>query len=165
MDDQVFTAEKQENVDSAVQLQLLISSTVEKVERILQQHFQGFLKYDNASFAITRGSTQVAIIIRHFLKEETIIECISNVVSGAKISAELMYFLLRKNAQLHFGSFSVLFDGTITFSHNITGSNLDANELITSLSSVAYISDYYDDIIVDMAGGKRARDVVEEIKT
>ena len=98
------------------------------------------------------------IVVRHFVKNETIVECMSNVVTGANVTPEIMKFLLRKNAELHFGSFGLLFDDTITFSHAITGTNLDDNELITTLNSVAFISDYYDDVIVEMAGGKRASD-------
>jgi hypothetical protein len=102
------------------------------------------------------------IIIRPFTDSDSCIECISQVVTDAKISTELMKFLLRKNAELHFGSFGLLFDDTITFSHSITGKNLDPNELMTTLNSVVTISDYYDDIIVGMAGGKRAVDLTEE---
>jgi hypothetical protein len=40
-----------------------------------------------------------------------------------------MQFLLRKNAELHFGAFGLLFDNTIVFQHSIAGSNVDGNEL------------------------------------
>ncbi|MDA3843785.1 MAG: YbjN domain-containing protein [Candidatus Kapabacteria bacterium] len=142
----------------------LIDQTIKRVEEVLDEHFPDYLKYDNGSFAISRGSTHVSIVVRHFLKGETIIESTANVVSGAEISQKLMNFLLRKNAQLHFGSFSLLFDDTITYSHSISGSNLDSNELITSLSTVAFIADYYDDIIVENYGGKRSADIVSEFE-
>lgn len=140
----------------------LIHETIRRVIEVLDEHFPGYLKYDNGSFAISRGSTHVSIVVRHFLKGETIIESTANVVAGANIDQKLMNFLLRKNAQLHFGSFALLFDGTITYSHSISGSNLDSNELITSLSTVAFIADYYDDVIVEKYGGKRSSDLVAE---
>ena len=99
------------------------------------------------------------IIVRPFTSEDTSVECISNVVSGAHITNELMNFLLRKNAELHIGGFGLLFDDTIIYQHSIAGTNLDANELLTSIKAVAVIADYYDDEIVAMAGGKRAADL------
>ncbi|MFC2132072.1 YbjN domain-containing protein [Bacteroidota bacterium] len=129
-----------------------------KVENILKAHFPEFMRFENGKFTILRGSTQVMISIHYLIQNETVIICTANVVRKAKINSETMHFLLRKNSQIQFGAFGLLFDGTITFSHSITGSNLDSNELITTLNSVAYMADYYDDIIVQMAGGKRAKD-------
>jgi uncharacterized protein YcnI len=71
---------------------------------------------------------------------------------------------MHKNAELHFGSFGLLFDGTITFSYSITGSCIQESQFITSLQAVSIISDYYDDIIVEMAGGNRASDIVDRIE-
>jgi hypothetical protein len=141
----------------------IVEHTIEKVNKILEENFPNHLSFGNGTYTITRGSSQIMIIVRHFVRNETIVECISNVVTGAKVTPDLMKFLLRKNSELHFGSFGLLFDDTITFSHAITGSNLDDNEFITTLNSVAFISDYYDDVIVEMAGGKRAMDLVNEM--
>lgn len=137
----------------------LINQTIEKVENILKTHLPDYLNFGNGSFTIAFGSTQVMIIVRPFTSEDTSVECISNVVSGAHITNELMNFLLRKNAELHIGGFGLLFDDTIIYQHSIAGTNLDANELLTSIKAVAVIADHYDDEIVEMAGGKRAADL------
>ena len=139
----------------------LIDQTIDRVNEILKEHFPDYLSFGNGSFTISRGSTQVMIVVRPFTSDETCVECMANVVTGTDITMELMRFLLRKNAELHFGSFGLLFDDTITFAHSIAGTNLDSNELITTLNSVAVISDYYDDIIVDLSGGKRAADNID----
>jgi hypothetical protein len=142
--------------------QELIDNTTADVQKILEKHFPDYLNFENGSFTISRGSSQVMIIVRPFTENETCIECVSNVVTGANITNELMQFLLRKNAELHFGAFGLLFDNTIVFQHTITGTNLNENELRTSINAVAIISDHYDDEIVEMAGGKRAIDLGEE---
>jgi adenylate cyclase len=142
----------------------VIHAATARVEKILNENFSEHLTFGDGSFTLKRGSTQVMIIVRPFADDETCIECISNVVTGAKITPDLMYFLLRKNAELHYGAFGLLFDDTITFSHSIFGKNLDANELINTVNSVAVIADYYDDIIVDLAGGKRAQDLLEDFE-
>ena len=139
----------------------LIQQTNEKVEAVLAENFPGHLKFGDGQYTISHGSTQIMIVVRPFTDDETCVECISQLVSGATVNEELMKYLLRKNAELHFGAFGLLFDDTITFSHSIAGKNLDANELLTTLNSVAVIADFYDDEIVNMAGGKRAADINE----
>ncbi len=142
----------------------LISETINKVEAILKDHYPDYLSFGNGTFTISRGSSHVMIIVRPYTQNETCVEYIANVVTGAKITSELMRFLLRKNSELHFGSFGLIFDDTITFSHTITGSSLTKDQLVITLNSIAVISDYYDDIIVDLAGGKRASDLVEDLE-
>ena len=142
--------------------QELIDQTIIKVESFLKEISPEYVSYDNGSFTINFGSSQVMIIVRPFTENETCVEIVSNVVTGANITPELMKFLLHKNSEIHFGAFGLLFDDTITFQHSITGTNLDKNEFETSLKAVAIISDYYDDEIINMAGGKRAIDLLSE---
>ncbi len=144
--------------------QELIVQTIDNVKNILEKHFPEYISFEDGSFTINRGSTQVMIVVRPFTDDDTCVECFANVVTGADISNELMRFLLRKNAELHFGAFGLLFDDTITFSNSLSGINLDVNELTTTLNAIAVIADYYDDIIVEMAGGKRAADLVEDFE-
>jgi hypothetical protein len=141
--------------------QELIQATISKVEAIIKDKFPDYLSFGNGTFTISRGSTQVMVVVRPFTESETCIECIANVVSGGVITNDLMQFLLRKNAELHFGAFGLLFDNSIIFQHSIAGSNADANEIYTSINAVAIISDYYDDKIIEIAGGKRAIDRTE----
>ncbi len=142
--------------------QELIYATIQKVESILNEKYPDHIKFEEGQYVINRGSTQVMVLVRPFTEKDTAVECIANVVAGANITSEIMKFLLRKNAEIHFGSFGLLFDDTITFSHCITGTNLDFNELIVSVNSVAIIADYYDDEIVKIAGGKRSADALEQ---
>jgi len=148
--------------DDYVDPQILINQTVQKINSILKKEFPEYLSFGTSSFTITSGSTQVMISVRPFTNKDTIVECVSHVVKGANVNDELMHFLLRKNAELHFGAFGLLFDGTITFSHAITGANMDDDEFISSLKTVAMISDHYDDIIVKKAGGYRASDNLDQ---
>lgn len=152
-----------DNENAAVEFvetpQELMDSTAAKVENMLKKNFPEYIKFSDTSWTISRGSTQVMILVRPFTYNETCVECIANVVNGANISAELMKFLLRKNAELHFGSFGLLFDDTITFSHSIAGTNMDDSEFVNSVNTTAIIADYYDDQIVEIAGGKRAADL------
>ena len=160
-EDKVLLADKENPVNNTPEE--LMTTTMEKVVSILDENFPGYLSFGNGSFTISQGSSQVMIVVRPFTHDDSCVECVAHVVHNASITEDLMRFLLRKNSELHFGSFGLLFDGTISFQHSITGENLDANELITTVKSVATISDYYDDIIVNAAGGKRAIDMIEEL--
>jgi hypothetical protein len=139
--------------------QTLVQQTIERVEAMLQEMYPYYASFGDGAFTIRQGSSIVMITVRPFTETETCIECTANVVYGASLTPDLMRFLLRKNAELHFGGFGLLFDGTITFSYSIAGMHLDKEEFQTALYSVAVISDYYDDEIVTAAGGKRAADL------
>jgi hypothetical protein len=137
----------------------MLKQTAARVEEMLKEIYPDYISFGDGSFTITQGSSVVSIIVRPFTAHDTCVECTANVVYGAEISPAIMKFLLRKNAELHFGGFGLLFDGTITFSYSFPGMHLDKEEFHTALMSVAIISDYYDDEIVAAAGGKRAADM------
>lgn len=137
----------------------LMDKVAAKVKKSLAEAYPDFVEYDEYKFTVEHGSTVVMIAIRSFTEEEACIECFAQVVTGCTINPSLMSYLLRKNAELHFGAFGMLFDHTVTFSHSITGSDMNEDEFLNSLKVVALISDYYDDRIVALAGGKRACDM------
>lgn len=142
--------------------QELIDTTINKVENILKQKFPDYIPFGEGTFTIERGSTQVMVIVRPFTENDTVVECSSNVVTDSNVDNNIMKFLLRKNSEMHFGAFGLLFDNTIVFQHSLAGKNLDENELVTAVNAVAIIADYYDDEIVEIAGGKRAKDLIED---
>jgi len=137
----------------------LIDETRTRVEKLLIDSFPDYVAFENGAYAVSRGSTRVMIVVRSFAETDCVVECTAHVVVGATITPELMSFLLRKNAEVHFGAFGLLFDNTIIFTHSITGANMDRSELITTVAATAIIADHYDDEIVQMAGGKRASDI------
>jgi hypothetical protein len=137
----------------------LIQKTRDKVETVLKTQYPDHVCFDNESFSIDAGSSRVMIIIRPFTDNDTCIECMATLVTGANINEDLLRFLMRKNAELHFGAFSLMFDDTICFAHSIAGINADENEIITSIQSVALIADHYVDEIMTMAGGERCSEV------
>lgn len=159
-DIQIQNKEHNPDIDTPKEL---IDCTINKIENILKVKYPEYLQFDNGVFTITSGSTQVMILVRPFTNDDACIECSANVVYDATINNDLMKFLLRKNAELHFGAFGLLFDDTITFSHSISGANLDENELLNTLNAVATIADYYDDLIIAQNGGKRAGDLSFEL--
>lgn len=139
----------------------MITETQSAVRAVLAARFPDSIDFGDGTFAIPHGSSSVSIVVRPYTETSTIIELTAQVVSDARLSPELMHYLLRKNAELHFGSFGLLFDDTIVFSYTLSGARVDANALEAAITTVAVIADHYDDHIVDMAGGRRVSD--EEI--
>lgn len=136
-----------------------LEATQKKVQNLLKIRFPHAESFGDGSFAIPFGSSSVMVVVRNYTETDTMVEILSQVVTGANITSEVMHWLLRKNAELHFGAFGLLFDNTIIFSHGVSGETVNESDLEAAILSVATISDHYDDELVAMAGGKRSVDV------
>jgi hypothetical protein len=136
----------------------MIAATQARVLEVLQARFSNYIDFGDGTFAIPHGSSSVAIVVRPYTETDTMIELIAQLVSEATVSADLMHWLLRKNAELHMGAFGLLFDDSVVYSYAMPGNHLDADQLESAITAIAVIADHYDDEIVQMAGGKRAAD-------
>ncbi len=125
---------------------------------VLTSRFPDHIDFGDGTYAIPHGSSSVSIVVRPYTETDSIVELTAQIVSEATISQDLLHWLLRKNAELHFGSFGLLFDDTIIFTYTLPGSVVNASALEAAITSVAVIADHYDDEILKMAGGKRVAD-------
>ncbi len=135
-----------------------IQETQAKVQHVLQERFPGYIDFGDGTFAVAYGSTSVSLVVRPYTETDTIVELMAHIASGSTLDRDILHWLLRKNAELHFGAFGLLFDDSIVFSYSVSGNTVNANELEAAVATVAVIADHYDDEIVTMAGGKRAID-------
>ncbi len=134
-----------------------------KVEKFIQKLFKNNYEHqEDGRFLVYEGSTVVQTVIRPWHESDVIVETFAYVVQEANLDENILKFLLRENAMLHFGAFGITFDGTIIFSNSLAGANLDENEFMASIKSVARIADFYDNKIVEMAGGMTARDAMKK---
>ena len=130
--------------------------TINKLKSFFENNFNDTTYFDEESFIVTKGSTQVLVKVENITKDHVVIDLISHVVKNANVDDNLKNFLLRANSELKFGAFGLLFDDTITFQHSILANDFSEVDLKSSINAVASVADYYDDIIVEKAGGKRA---------
>jgi len=123
-----------------------------------------FRKVDERLYLVKQGSAYVMVNIVPWGVEKAMVRCVAQVVKGINMEAELAVRLLELNAQLRFGAFAYEpADSTVLFIHSILGgTTLDAEELVATLQDVALISDEYDDKLMDVYGGQRMQDVLEE---
>ncbi|PKL78737.1 MAG: hypothetical protein CVV25_10395 [Ignavibacteriae bacterium HGW-Ignavibacteriae-4] len=132
--------------------------TNERLKAFFEANFKEDTYFDEESFIINKGSTQVLVKAENITDDHVVIDLISHVVKNANVDDKLKNFLLRANSELKFGAFGLLFDDTITFQHSILANDFSEVDLKSSINAVASVADYYDDIIVEKAGGKRALD-------
>lgn len=116
---------------------------------------------DDGIYFFKYGSTVVTVSLFE-AEGDTYVRIASTLLKDFEISVELMNHLFQLNNQVLFGAFLLFEDKTISFSATLLGENLDHNELTKTLRYVAKISDDYDDVLQDLAGGKKASDILEE---
>ena len=134
-------------------IQEMIDSARQKVRDYLTEIDPDFQEYDSGMFTVQEGSAVIGISFRPWHIEDVAVEFTSQLVNDASLSEESMRWLLEKNAALHFGSFGLLFDGSIIYSHTIPAACLNQQTFDATLRTVAAIADHYDDEIVQIAGG------------
>ncbi len=117
---------------------------------------------DRPVIRILQGSAYAQVGVFAWGDSDAIITTRAYVVSGAMLTPEMMYYLLRENEGMPFGAFGVDKDGDILFEHSIVGSTCDKKELEASVIAVLRTADEYDDQIVERWGGQRALDQLRE---
>lgn len=112
-------------------------------------------------FILQRGSTHVDIQVINF-NNMPAIRSVAPVTIGSRIDADLMQFLLQKNATTIFGAFGVSPEGFVLFTHAILATSLDPRELGASVNIVLGMADQFDDQIVARWGGKTMKQTAIE---
>lgn len=122
------------------------------LDELVDEHFDDA---DHCDFYLKYGSTVLEISIDPYEDDNAVIEILAFCVQGAERTFELMSELLRLNAEVPLGAFSMV-GQDIFFSHSILGRRLQPEQFIASLDSVASISDLYDEQLVAKYGGETA---------
>lgn len=140
----------------------IVNATRKQIKSYLKEmygrNYAGSVQEIDGSFVVRHGSAAVNVFVRPLTKDDCLVTSQAYVVQGAKIGPKVLGMLMRLNATNTVGAFGLLFDDTIVFRHSISGANLDLNEFRTSIRTVSFFADEYDDDIVKIAGGHRATD-------
>lgn len=124
------------------------------LDELVDEHYDDA---EHCDFYLKYGSTVIEITVHPYDDDNAVVEVLAFCVQGAEPTAELMHELLRLNAEMPLGAFSMI-DGDVFFSHSFLGRRLEPEQLITSLNVVADTSDEYDEQIVERFGGETALD-------
>ena len=120
------------------------------LDELVEEHFDDA---DHCDFYLKYGSTVLEISIDPYEEDDAVIEILAFCVQGVEQTFELMAELLRFNAEVPLGAFSMV-GHDIFYSHAFLGRRLRPEQLIASLDSVASISDLYDERLVARYGGE-----------
>lgn len=122
------------------------------LDELVDEHFDDA---EHCDFYLKYGSTVLEISIDPYEEDDAVIEVLAFCVQGVEPTFDLMQELLRLNAEVLLGGFSM--EGRdIFFSHSFLGRRLRPEQLIASLDTVASISDEYDEQLVEAYGGETA---------
>ena len=143
--------------------QEILDATRDRVREFLNEVYPDFVEFADGTFTLQEGSANVSIIVRHWHEDDSAVEFTSQLVSGAKVDATVMKWLLQKNVELHFGALGLLFDDTIVYSHTLPGCDLSKKEFEATVRTVAAIADHYDDELLPMTGGTAGTESVGKV--
>jgi len=122
------------------------------LDELVEEHFDDA---DHCDFYLKYGSTVLEISIDPYEEDDAVIAILAFVVQGVDPTFELMQELLRLNAEVPLGAFSMV-GQDIFYSHSFLGRRLRPEQLIASLDSVASVADLYDEQLVSKYGGETA---------
>ena len=133
----------------------------EKIAPWVKELFGGSVlrKPDHPILGVMHGSAFAQVGVFSWAGD-AIVTTRAYVATGVEPTPDLMRFLLRENAGMHFGAFGLDDDGDVIFEHSIVGSTCDQKELEASVIAVVRTADDYDDKIVERWGGQRALDQI-----
>lgn len=122
------------------------------LDELVDEHFDDA---EHCDFYLKYGSTVLEISIEPYQADEAVIEILAFCVQGVEPSFELMQELLRLNAEVALGAFSLV-GHDIFYSHSFLGRRVPPEQLIASLENVATVSDEFDEQFVNRYGGETA---------
>ena len=122
------------------------------LDELVDEHFDDA---EHCDFYLKYGSTVLEISIDPYEEDDAVIEVLAFCVQGVEPSFEMTRELLRLNAEVPLGAFSMI-GKDVFFSHSFLGRRMRPDQFIASLDAVASISDDYDDHLVKRYGGETA---------
>lgn len=127
------------------------------LETYLNEHFGTYAEDGEGDFVIDYESARVFVCPRMWRDDSahTVVQLFSVTNVEIPVTDELARFLAAENLNLLFGHFALHeANRQVWFGHTLLGDFLDADELVTALSSVARSANKYDDLIKERFGGR-----------
>ena len=143
-------------LENPVQDNPVQDATHERVREYLGELFEDPVQEEeDGHFYVRYGSTVLELSVDPYGPEEAAVVVMAYCVQDVDLDEELLLGLLELNHGIPFGGFSIV-DTDVFFSYSILGHNLDRRTLLAAITTVATVSDEYDDRIVQRYGGQTA---------
>ena len=138
-----------------------INELRDRVETYLRQRKVKYRATLEGEYEVQFGTTAVTVRLEKWIHELNLVRMSAPVALNiTKITPKLTRFLAEENRRTLFGKFSLdTKNKAILYEHTLLGDFLDPDELFVAMGTVVGIADDYDELVSEMAGGKRAIDV------
>jgi T3SS (YopN, CesT) and YbjN peptide-binding chaperone 1 len=139
------------------------SETFDKLREFLSDLFDEEPYHDPESnhFYVRYGTTVLEISVDPYGPDEAVVTVMSYCVQDVELEEDLLLGLLELNHSMSCGSFSLV-GNDIFFQHSLFGRSLEPRDLLRTITSVATVSDDYDDRIVARYGGQTALEKIQD---
>lgn len=130
----------------------LIETVRSKVEQYLKELFHDHeIVRLEGTYSFTFGTISVNIRVIGWHQEDVLVEVYSYLAENVAITSDTAEELLRLNASMHFGCFGITFDRAVVYTYSLAGANLDFNEFMAAVQTVATVADSYDEMFKPVA--------------
>jgi hypothetical protein len=143
----------------------LVSQTKQRVEKYLHDILnEGELMTIEGFYAFKFGTVMVQVRVLPWHADDVLVEVFSYLADHVPYNPDLAKRLLRLNSAIHFGAFGVTYNDSVVFTYSLAGANLDFNEFLAAVQTVATVSDHHDELVKEFSE-KAATPKVKPIKT
>jgi hypothetical protein len=120
----------------------------QRVERCLDKFFDpGEIERVEDLWSFPFGTVRVQIAVLPWHVRDCQVRIFSYLAQDVEPTPELSTKLLHLNALTSLGAFGVAFDGTVFYSYTLAGANLDPNEFLAAVQTVATMADQFDEVV------------------
>ncbi len=130
----------------------LLKEVREKVKTYLKEVVDDFVEVDGI-LSFTYGSVTVNVEVVPWHRDDVLVKVFSYLAENAQLSDDLMRTLLEMNARFPLGAFAVSMGDSVMYRYSIAGANLDLNEFVAAVYTVATVADSYDEFVREYGGG------------
>ncbi len=130
----------------------LLKEVREKVKTYLKEVVDDFVEVDGI-LSFTYGSVTVNVEVVPWHRDDVLVKVFSYLAENAQLSDDLMRTLLEMTARFPLGAFAVSMGDSVMYRYSIAGANLDLNEFVAAVYTVATVADSYDEFVREYGGG------------
>ena len=130
----------------------LLKEVREKVKTYLKEVVDDFVEVDGI-LSFTYGSVTVNVEVVPWHRDDVLVKVFSYLAENAQLSDDLMRTLLEMNARFPLGAVAVSMGDSVMYRYSIAGANLDLNEFVAAVYTVATVADSYDEFVREYGGG------------
>ncbi|MGO9973832.1 MAG: T3SS (YopN, CesT) and YbjN peptide-binding chaperone 1 [Solirubrobacteraceae bacterium] len=137
-----------------------LEAAYRQVRALLSQLYGESARADTRApvFWIAYGSAEVGISVEVLQGQRVYTRVFAWVVTGPRVDADLMQYLLNANRNMRLGAFAIDQEGDVEFAWGLADTELSVTSLRSGIQAVMQTADEFGSLIKEQFGGLRAID-------